>query len=1394
MKLPLLKTKKAKITAIVVIVVFVMALGLIAAFLWERDSGYPSGDVFALLPRNADAFGIDDIRGFTLQAPEDFNLSEDAIRADLTIEPAFSYYLVGDGSDFILKPDQPLTAGATYTFTYQDGEEQYQFVYQVRKEASVVDCSLDEKSGIALDAALVFTFEGGAVINPEDEIIISPKVKGEWTISGDTVTFQPTKWQAGTYYQVTIASDAEVSGIDRTLSTGAAFSFETQDPAARIPTSNYFTADETDLTFAEGKEVRIPISFYQVGGAAAEAVAVDIWAFSDEDEYVEGFGELLSLPEWAPITRSARQVETKGLDKITSVETEIVSDDDGTYIAYTEELSPGAYLFRLTLNGQSVDIAVHVGTIDGTYFVAGDTLHVWCHQNGEALAGATVTWAGASYALDEKGYCALPIEAENEEDLGTYFTVSGAEESRAFFLRREDDDYTGEIFLDRSVYDLEDTIAVSGYVDGARTANLVGVGTLIVQNEGKEVSQQEVTLDDNQRFTAVLTASSLPCGAYDVFLSVEGETVSSASFAVAGAAGDVRYSVEQSSYTSLNGDEVEFTVKVRDSAGHPLSGVSVTCSDQSGEKQTTDENGEAVFYRRFTIASALPAQEKQVAFSIAATGQTAQVANAYVLIIREGSALALDYETDAENLCTINGNLTGYRISGGEAEIRSYEGQDVTVRIYQMAPGEEGTLLEEEKLVTDEEGAFSLTFAADPNLSYWVHGESSDDAAIKGEDSFFLGSDAGTDGGERLLFAAADDGLVAADDEEAVLLRLIYEDGVYDIQAEASETLSLQGMSAVSLAAGDPIEAELTAQGGDGIFVSAQLYAGVLPPTYESGRAYAEDAEGAFGFDPVLSASFLPGEDGVFALSLPTLDLSGRYFLRLCLSRAGAEAVAYYYPVEVAGNDRLFGSIAAAIQLDEEAILTLYTENDAAFGDAIEYQAVLTGPEGEETELKRQSNVGGTASLSLGILPQGDYTVAVSAWREGRKVAASAYDFTVYGGEAATYEINLDPSLEREEDEKILVASEDGEAVKALFALNLLPGDHLFQVMGQKSITDALGENTPAVLFRSDGDILAYQNDDGSFSRIYGGNGDLLLSALVAENDAVTYNKEALAAFIRGKTENSSDREALFLAYWGLSVFSEEKLSAMQAYSDESGLSAKEKLYLAQGLLNLGDTERAKSLYEKVKQEFIVKGEDAPVYNDNGDQGRFFDALLFADLGLALGEKNLEDFISDLLPIENETMTGRYVLTGCLLQIVNIEDIVAYDEESRTEAQSLISFTAVDLAAEERIELSYSLGDEPVTEAEVGDIVKVSLYWGGYFQENNLYLVCMIPDPEIKVISSADSSEERGRILLIEGDDNATIYIEALEAGSHLACDIVLFNLTKGALVGKCYGEGIMVK
>lgn len=1382
MKVTLPKTKKEIIIISIAIVVLIAVLGVAAFYCLEKGRVGRAGDKFVLLPRDEDTAGVDDVRGFILQGPETMTLTEESIRTNLSIKPAFSYYLVENDGGYILKPQQPLAAGESYTFTYLDGENSYRYTYRVRDAAAVLSCSPNGQAGIALDAPLVISFAGGTVIHPDDDITITPKVKGTWTVSGDSVTFHPVKWQAGTYYRVRVADNAAFSGTNRRLAQGKTFSFETQDPAARIPQNQYFSAGDENMTFAVGSEVQIPVYHYKKGEGGEDKAMLEVWAFSDASAYVKGFSPLASLPSWAAITKQKMQVETKGLDKIADSEVSLAANGSDTYVSYPGELEAGSYLFRLILGDQTVDIPVYIGTVDAGYVSDGKYLYIWCHENNAVLAGGTVDWAGQSYPLDGNGFARLPLASE-EGGKGTFFTVHAAGESRSIFVRTEPE-ISGGIFLDKNIYSPAENIAVSGYVQSGGAKPVLP--QLQIEGEGVVLLRRDLTLDDSRRFSILLEDSALPEGSYEASLVLAGEMLSSTSFTIADGA-DLHLSVSQSASAVFRGEEVAFTVKARDKAGSALAGVKITAAD-SGEKQTTDENGMAVFYRRFSLNGPLAIQEKQMTFSMEEAEQTVS-ANAYITVLQEGGVLSLTHGTSMDNLCTIEGKVGGCTLTDGDVTTVLYPDVPVTLEIYQINPDENSALLQAEQVITDKNGTFSLSFALDPNASYWVYGKTTDGSGIKNKDSFFLTKNTG---GERLLLAGGDDGLQVTDQSAAALLALRYTDGAYTKEETVENVLSLSGMEPLSVLQGESLGADLTASGGNGILVSAQLYQGQLPSAYQEGTAYEEDAVSAFGFAPIVTATYLPGDDGRFRLDLPTQNLSGRYFLRFWLYREGAAPVAYYYPVTIAGDSRLFASAAPAAPEGEEAVLGLYTESSEETG-AIRYQIRLVGPNGEEQTFTARAAINESTAYSFGILGRGAYTATVTAEKNDRTIASDTCNFTVYSGDAPAYTADIsDGAAAAEGAVKLAVAAEDGEALKTLFSLNLLPGDHLFQVMGQKAISDALGDNTPAMLYRSSGDISSYQNDDGSFSRITGGDGDLLLSALVAENDAMVYNREALASFIRSKSKNNSDREALFLAYWGLSRFSDEALPSMQAYVGDTSLTTKEKLYLAQGLLNLNDTERAKAIYKEVRKNFLPVGGDKPVFYPAVDQDKVFNALLFAHLGLSLGETDLGDFISALLLTENTTMTGRYLLSLCILATVDLDAVTASD--TAVEGQTLLAVNPSEINTDHMLTVSYSIGDDQVETANIGDVVKVTVHWGADFQKGNLYLLYITPEAQIDVIDDGVSTVERGRVLLISGDAEASFYLRAISAGSNLAGNIVLFNLTVGTPVGKSDGEGITVK
>ncbi len=223
----------------------------------------------------------------------------------------------------------------------------------------------------------------------------------------------------------------------------------------------------------------------------------------------------------------------------------------------------------------------------------------------------------------------------------------------------------------------------------------------------------------------------------------------------------------------------------------------------------------------------------------------------------------------------------------------------------------------EDKVYSDSDGDFSLSFSAEAGYSYWITGESDDEEAIKREDSFFVTAMDGDNSGDHLHFAVAGATVALAEEEDTASFTLSYLDGEYALSSQAASALS-QGMDAVSIAAGERSAQSLPPQEAMA-FLFWLSFIAVLCRRPMRAVSYEEDALGAFGFEPVVMSSYLPGEDGDFSFSLPTANLSGQYFLRFWLYRAGTPAVAYYYPVEIRSGYQLFGLVPKTVLLGEEA-------------------------------------------------------------------------------------------------------------------------------------------------------------------------------------------------------------------------------------------------------------------------------------------------------------------------------------------------------------------------------------------------------------------------------------------------------------------------------------------
>lgn len=170
--------------------------------------------------------------------------------------------------------------------------------------------------------------------------------------------------------------------------------------------------------------------------------------------------------------------------------------------------------------------------------------------------------------------------------------------------------------------------------------------------------------------------------------------------------------------------------------------------------------------------------------------------------------------------------------------------------------------------------------------------------------------------------------------------------------------------------------------------------------------------------------------------------------------------------------------------------------------------------------------------------------------------------------------------------------------------------------------------------------FVRYQTSDGGLAIFPRADNDLELSAKVASYDANNFDKDGLRSYflsvLDGKNE---DRERTIIALWGLASIGDPVLVQLETSSNKTDLSLTEQLYTALAHIELGNKEKARSLFNTILSK--SSEQKAPyIYIKNKDKDVSLQhTALAAMIGAKLQDKKtvlLMRYIADEVP--NETL------------------------------------------------------------------------------------------------------------------------------------------------------------
>lgn len=311
---------------------------------------------------------------------------------------------------------------------------------------------------------------------------------------------------------------------------------------------------------------------------------------------------------------------------------------------------------------------------------------------------------------------------------------------------------------------------------------------------------------------------------------------------------------------------------------------------------------------------------------------------------------------------------------------------------------------------------------------------------------------------------------------------------------------------------------------------------------------------------------------------------------------------------------------------DEPSLLMRAFGTELRSGDPVNYEVTLTGPRmtagasekpqdsgtaaasvGSET-FRMSSQGNQPATLSLGSLQEGSYTLKVIAESKGKKDALER-SFRVVGSLLETSRLQFYPLTEgmKIEGGKSLTTvtfqnARAGAYYGELQSLFWSWGQRLDQKLSRKIAGDLLKKYFEEDLtwWEEDLDLSQYQTSDGGLALLTYDSSNPELSAKLCSLAGDAVDRNALKAYFYGILNNhDSTPEDVASAYWGLGALGEPVLLDIRDLLRSSSLELREHLVLGAALAELGDFEGAGGVYSSVASGKL-KTEGELAYVDAG--------------------------------------------------------------------------------------------------------------------------------------------------------------------------------------------------
>lgn len=648
------------------LVVFIIGAVLIftLAFLgWQYLFKKPTTTAkFELTASMSDSAGVDPETAFILKSSED--LSARTIQKIIAFSPEMDFEVEKiDGgflgskifkkvfaqennkesnpSSFKIKPKESLKTDSIYRVIISEEftDREYSWAYQVKAPFQVISTHPGNKgTSVPINSGIEITFNREGFINPEKYFSITPEVKGEFEINGNTLVFLPNKLEAATVYTVTIKKGLGIKGSDDVLGDDYTFRFETglDSYSGRRP---YFDFQNDFLEFIPDHKPAFKFSSYSL---SVNQLEFSVYKLSDVNEFLSSYQ---NSREWSLgwtyyYRRQASSLyQSKSETKIMSFNAEPIKVGYEQFIEIPQELEQGYYLVDVkysdALYGEKHRQAwLQITPIAHYFSITNNQSLLWINDFNKkaAVENTKITHIEGSNRIslgntDKEGLLQFntPENLKNQDQKEIiepqFFQVEHSQypttiikiaDSWGYYREvSEGDVYWDHLSTDRYTYQMNDTLRYWGVIKG-RSENLRQKKLIVGIYQGwwgpwyggavedEALVMQEAVISSFDTIQGQLEFKGLTPGFYYLAVILDGKIVSQSPIQVLTYTKPAyQITVTPSKNTVFAGERVDFKVEASFFDGTPVSDLQLKYSGYwqssiNGEL-TLDEFGQGSF-------------------------------------------------------------------------------------------------------------------------------------------------------------------------------------------------------------------------------------------------------------------------------------------------------------------------------------------------------------------------------------------------------------------------------------------------------------------------------------------------------------------------------------------------------------------------------------------------------------------------------------------------------------------------------------------------------------------------------------------------------------------------------------------------------------------------------